>query len=61
MTSDERGQNAPPRQGDFQGTLHTMLLGSARVGRRWEYLTGVALGLFGVTFLAYEFDIFYHS
>lgn len=61
MTSDERGQNTAPRQGNLQGTLHTMFLGSARAGHRWEYLTGVALGLFGVTFVAYEFDIFYHS
>lgn len=61
MTSDQRGQNAAPKQENHQRTLHTILLGSARVGRRWEYLTGLALGLFGVTFVAYEFDIFYHS
>jgi hypothetical protein len=61
MTSDDRGQNAAPRQKNSQGTLHTMLLGSSRVRRRWKYLTGLALGLFGVTFLAYEFEIFYHS
>jgi hypothetical protein len=61
MASDERGDNAAPRQETLRGTLHTMLLGSARVGPRWEYLTGLALGLFGVTFVAYEFNIFYHS
>lgn len=61
MTSDKRGQNAAPRQEKSQGTLHAILLGSARVGRRWEYLAGLALCLFGVTFLAYEFEIFYHS
>lgn len=61
MTSDERSQNAALRRGNVQGTLHTLLFGSPGVGRRWKYLTGLALGLFGVTFLAYEFDIFYHS
>jgi hypothetical protein len=38
-----------------------MLLGSAQVGRRLGYLVGLALSLFGVTFLAYEFEFFYHS
>lgn len=61
MTSDERGQNAAPRQEKSQGTLHAILLGLTRVGRRWEYLAVLALSLFGVTFLAYEFEIFYHS
>lgn len=61
MTSDEPGQEAALRLENSRGTLHAMLLGSARVGRRWKYLSGLALSLFGVTFLAYEFDIFYHS
>jgi len=61
MISDERGQNAASRQEKSQGTLHAILLGSTQVGRRWEYLAVLGLSLFGVTFLAYEFEIFYHS
>lgn len=61
MTSDERGQNTASRQEKSQGTLHAILLGSMRVGHRWEYLAVLGLSLFGVTFLAYEFEIFYHS
>lgn len=61
MTSDERGQHAVPKWKTVRGTLHTVLFGSSSVERRWTYLTGLALGLFGVTFFAYEFEIFYHS
>ena len=61
MTSDERGQNAAPERESPRGTLDTLLLGSHRTGDHWGYLTVLALSLFGVTFLAYEFDIFYHS
>lgn len=61
MTSDERGQNAASGRESPRGTLDVLLLGSSRIGDHWEYMTGLALGLFGVTFLAYEFNIFYHS
>ena len=61
MTSDERGRNAAPIQEKSHGTLHAILLGSIRVGHRWEYLAVLGLSLFGVTFIAYEFEIFYHS
>lgn len=61
MTSDERRQNAAPRRENIRGALHVILFGTSRVGRRWKYLTGLALCLFGLTFLAYEFGIFYHS
>ena len=38
-----------------------MILGSKRERPRQILLIGLALGLFGLTFLAYELDIFYHS
>lgn len=41
--------------------VNTILLGSGRRNRCWVFLTGVGLGLFGVTFVAYELDIFSQS
>lgn len=61
MTRNERGQTTAPRRENIQGLLHAMLLGSPGVRRGWGYLAGLALCLFGVTFFAYELDIFYHS
>jgi hypothetical protein len=61
MRSNERGESVPPRGEGLRATLRTLLLGSPRGGRRWGYLTALALALFAVTFLAYEFGVFYHS
>ena len=61
MRSDEREHNSVPRQDDFRATLRTILFGAEQIGARQVLLTGLPLGLFGVTFVAYEFDIFYHS
>ena len=61
MRSDEREHNSVPRQDDFRATLRTILFGAEQIGARQVLLTGLPLGLFGVTFVAYELDIFSHS
>jgi hypothetical protein len=58
---DDSEQTTVSRRDGRQRIRQTGLLGSDRRNRRWEFLTGVALGLFGVTFFAYEFDIFSDS
>lgn len=59
--TDERGGNTALKRDDHRGFLATILLGSGQARFRWKYLTGLGLVLFGVTFVAYELDIFSHS
>jgi hypothetical protein len=61
MTSDERGNNAAPRRNNLRAALRPILLGSEHGGNRRGLLIGLALGLFGVTFLAYELNVFFDS
>lgn len=61
MTIDKHGQNAASGRESPRGTLDVLLLGSSRTGNHRGYVTGLAVGLLGVTFLAYAFGIFYHS
>jgi len=61
MKSGKRGHNPTPRWEGPHATLRTLLLGSKRVGPRPGYLIALGLGLFGLTFLAYEIGVFYHS
>lgn len=61
MKSDEQKSNSAPRRNSLWATLRTIFLGSEEVGIRYSLLTGFALGLFGVTFFAYELNVFYHS
>lgn len=61
MTADERRPPSAASRADILATLRTMLLGSKRGGPQQTLLIGLGLGLFALTFLAYELDIFYHS
>lgn len=60
MTADERPALAS-RRGDILATFRTILLGSKRGGTRQVLLVTLGLGLFALTFLAYELGLFYHS
>lgn len=61
MTADERGRNSAPGRNDRRAPLRTVLLGPERGGSRRIRLAGLALGLFCLTFSAYELDVFSHS
>jgi hypothetical protein len=61
VTSDERRSPSPLSRDDILATFRTILLGSKQGGSRQTLLIGLALGIFALTFLAYEVDIFYHS
>jgi len=61
MTTDERGHTSTSGQDDLRATLRTILLGAEHVGARRVHLAGLALGVFGVTFLAYELGVFSHA
>jgi hypothetical protein len=61
MTSTGREHTGARERDDVQTTLRTVLLGPSdgRSGR--GRLAALAVGLFGLTFLAYELDVFYHA
>jgi len=61
MTSDGRQLTTTPRRDDILATFRTILLGSKRGGQRQALLIGLSFGLFALTFLAYELNIFYDS
>lgn len=60
MPSDERRPPSATIRDDMLATLRTMLLGSKRGERRYTLLIGLGLGLFALTFLVYEFDMFHY-
>ena len=61
MTAGDHQSPSPTSQADRTATIRRILVGSKRGSPQRTVLIGVALGLFGVTFLAYELGIFYHS
>lgn len=61
MAANERDSESALGQNNPRGTLRTILLGSKGVGPGRNQLAGLALLLFGLTFFAYELDVFYHS
>lgn len=61
MTADEQRTPQPSNRADVLATARSVLLGSERGGPRRAVLIGLAVGLSGLTFLAYELDIFYDS
>lgn len=61
MTADEWPPTTTPKRDDVLATSRTVLLGSRRGGGRQSLVVGLALGLFALTFLAYELDIVSHS
>lgn len=61
MTVEGRTQTVSSNWTDLRSTLHTFLLGSNQGRQHWVNLAGLGLGLFGVTFLAYELGIFFYS
>jgi hypothetical protein len=61
MTADEWPPTTTPKRDDVLATSRTVLLGSKQGGNRQSLVIGLALGLFALTFLAYELDIVSHS
>lgn len=61
MASDGVKHTTTGGRDDDGSTLHSVLLGSNRGRSRRCLLVALALGLFGVTFLAYEVGVFYHA
>lgn len=61
MTTDERGGTPASNRDDTETVVRTILLGSNRGRARQAQLTGLAFGLFVLTFAGYELGIFYHS
>jgi hypothetical protein len=61
MTADERRTPATSNRADGLATARSVFLGSEQGGPRRAVLTGLAIGLSVLTFLAYEFGIFYDS
>jgi hypothetical protein len=61
MTAGEHQSPSPTSQAEITTIIRRILFGSKQGPPQQTVLIGVALGLFGVTFLAYELDIFYHS
>lgn len=61
MTSDEPVSTSALRRSDLRAALHTIILGSDHGAPRRGLRTGLALGLFGLTFLAYELGVFFDS
>ena len=61
MTTNEREHTSASGQDDLRATLRTILLGAEHVGARRVHPVGLALGVFGVTFVAYELGFFSHA
>lgn len=61
MTSDRKQLTRTLRRDDILATFRTILYGSKQGGQRQALLIGLAFGLFALTFLAYELNIFYDS
>lgn len=61
MTADGRQSGSSLSRADILDTFRTTLLGPKPERAQRAVLLSLALGLFGVTFLAYELDIFSHS
>lgn len=61
MTSGTPANPSISGRSDLRAALRTIVLGSEPGDRRRGLRTGLALGLFGTTFFAYELGIFFDS
>lgn len=61
MHSADSGRDPTPGTDADRSTVRVVLVGSDRIETRWRWIVGLALGLFVVTFTAYELRVFTSS